>query len=172
MVLREDKTYSRIVLSFSLKVIKPYEIITAIEVHMRILCLTLVLSFTISAQTPQPLKESSDDLRTGLTMFSIQEVGDKTIYQLERTSNMDYFLRMKSGEEEKVLKVSSREAKKLDMDFASKFLKCQYELPPSDKDCLVTLRLTMKGEGQDICQKDDKKTQELAPLLHNLEKRF
>ncbi len=70
------------------------------------------------------------------------------------------------------MKVSAKEAKKLDMDFASKFLKCQYELPPSEEGCKVTLRLSMKGESQDVCRKDEKKAQEINPFLKDLTKRF
>lgn len=105
-------------------------------------------------------------------MFSIEDTEEDSVYWLERTANLDYFLRMKEGDDEEIRKVDTRDAKKVDMDFASRFLKCQYELPPSPKDCKVTLRLSMKGETQDICKKDDKKAQEMMPFLKALMKRF
>ena len=86
---------------------------------------------------------------------------------------MDYFLRVKeSGSDEEIKKIDSGSAKKLDMDFASRFLKCQYEIEEVKGDCKVTLRLSMKGETQDLCGKDDKKTQEMTPFLKNLSKQF
>lgn len=141
---------------------------------MRFLLLLLVLSIPAFAQhSSQPEKESSDDLRTGLTMFSIDDLDEETKYWLERTPNLDYLLRMKEDDEdEKLVKLSTRDAKKLDMEFASKFLKCMYELPPSPEGCKVTLRLSMKGEPQDICGKDEKKAQEIESFVKGLAKRF
>ena len=106
-------------------------------------------------------------------MFSIEEVDeDKTIW-LERTSNLDYFLRMKKkDDDERIQKITTPDARKLDMTFASTFLKLQYELPPSPEECTVTLRLNMKGEGQNVCEKEDKKTQEIEPIIKDLVKRF
>lgn len=140
---------------------------------MRFLLIFFLVSFAAFAQhSSQPQKESVEDLRAGNIMFSIEDVGEETTLWLERTASLDYFLRMKEDDEEKILKISAKEAKKIDMDFASKFLKCQYELPPSEEGCKVTLRLSMKGEGQDVCRKDDKKAQEIGPFLKDLVKRF
>jgi hypothetical protein len=140
---------------------------------MRFLLIFFLVSFSAFAQhSSQPEKESFEDLRSGNIMFSIQDVGEEITLWLERTASLDYFLRLKEDDEEKLLKISAKEAKKLEMDFASKFLKCQYELPPSEEGCKVTLRLSMKGEGQDVCRKDDKKAQEIAPFLKDLVKRF
>ena len=105
-------------------------------------------------------------------MFSMEDIGEETTYWLERTAGGDYFLRMKEDEDEKLLKISSKEAKKMDMDFASKFLKLQYELPPSPEGCKATIRLEMKGELQDVCGKDEKKTQEITPFMKEVAKRF
>lgn len=140
---------------------------------MRFFLIFFLVSFGALAQhSSQPDKESVEDLRAGNIMFSIENVSEETTFWLERTASLDYFLRMKEDAEEKILKISAKEAKKLDMDFASKFLKCQYELPSSEEDCKVTLRLSMKGESQDVCRKDDKKTQEIDPFLKDLVKRF
>ncbi len=135
-----------------------------------------LLAFICTAHaqhTSQPQKEDSSDLRVGIVMFSIEDVSDEKKIWLERTANLDYLLRMKiEDEDEKTQKITTKDAKKMEIDFASRFLKCQYELPPSEEDCKVTLRLTMKGEPQDICKKDDKKTQEITPFFGELEKRF
>lgn len=139
---------------------------------MRFLFLIFILSLPVFSQTQQPEKESKDDLRAGLIMFSIEDVGEDTTYWLERTTGQDYFLRMREDDDEKIMKISSKDAKKLDMDFASKFLKLMYELPPSPEGCKVTLRLTMKGEMQDMCGKDEKKAQEMMPFMKDVAKRF
>lgn len=139
---------------------------------MRFLLLFFLLSISAFAQTPQPEKESKDDLRAGLIMFSIEDVGKETTYWLERTIAEDFFLRMKEEDDEKIMKISSKDAKKLDMDFASKFLKIMYELPASPEGCKVTLRLSMKGETQDVCGKDEKKAQEIVPFMKEVAKRF
>lgn len=139
---------------------------------MRFLFLIFILSLPAFSQTQQPEKESKDDLRAGLVMFSIEDIGEDTTYWLERTTGEDYFLRMKEDDDEKIMKISSKDAKKLDMSFASKFLKLMYELPPSPEGCKVTLRLTMKGENQDMCGKDEKKAQEMLPFMKDVAKRF
>lgn len=139
---------------------------------MRFLFLIFILTLPAFSQTQQPEKESKDDLRAGLVMFSIEDIGEDTTYWLERTTGQDYFLRMKEDDDEKIMKISSKDAKKLDMEFASKFLKLMYELPPSPEGCKVTLRLTMKGENQDMCGKDEKKAQEMLPFMKDVAKRF
>lgn len=135
--------------------------------------LFLSLSTSVMAQySEQPLKESVIDLRSQIVLFSLEIPGDKKTYSLERTSNQDFFLRLKYREKETILKVSSKEAKRLDLDFASRFLRCQYEIPSVDGECKIMLRLKMKGEDQDICVKDDKKSQETVSLIKELSKRF
>ena len=140
---------------------------------MRVLFLVLLLSLGAQAQhSSQPEKESKSDLRSGLVMFSIQNLDQDSSVWLERTANDDYFLKKKEKGEEKLLKISGRDAKKLDTDFAAKFLKAQYELPASPEGCTTLLRLNMKGEDQNICEKEDKKTQEFIPFAQDLSKRF
>lgn len=141
---------------------------------MRLVFFLLFVSLSAFAQhQDQPLKESDSDLRTGIIMFSIDDLGEDTIYWLERTPNLDYFLRMKEDDDDETIrKVDSRDAKKMEMDFASRFLKIQYEIESEKGDCKVTLRLTLKGESYDICKKDEKKAQEFAPFLQALSKRF
>lgn len=140
---------------------------------MQVLLLSLILSFSVFAQhTAQPEKESKSDLRTGLVMFSIHNLDQDVLVWLERTSNDDYFLKRKVKGEEQLQKISGRDAKKLDQDFAAKFLKAMYELPASPEGCKALLQLSMKGEAQEICGKDDKKTQEFLPFAKDLSKRF
>ena len=139
-------------------------------------CLFLILtvfSTSVWAQSPsQPEKESTDDLRTGMVMFSIDSKLDDRHVWLERTPSEDYFLRMTKGKTEKILKLSSKEAKQIDMEFASKFLKSMYELPTSPEKCKMAFQLVMKGESQNICKEEDGKTQEFAPFEAALYKRF
>ena len=92
---------------------------------------------------------------------------EKVIW-LERSANLEYFLRMKQKDEVKILKISSREATKIDREFASGFIKCQYGSPAAPKNCEVTLRLKMKSESQEICNKEDQKTQEMGALFQKL----
>ncbi len=135
--------------------------------------LSLLLSFTAFAQdTSAPVKESSSDLRSGLVVFSIEDTTKNEIYWLERTANLDFYLYYKNENKEKIQKIDSRDAKKMDQDFAARFIKCEYELPASQNECPVTLRLSMKGEKQVICAKDEEKTQEIIPFMKDLNKRF
>lgn len=140
-----------------------------------VLVFTILFGFFSLAQaqySEQPLPESTTDLRSQLVLFSIEVPSHKKTYLLERTANQDYFLRLKEKKEEVIKKIAGREATRMDRDFASRFLKCQYELENTQGECDVTLRLTMKGESQEICRKDDKKNQEIEVFVQELAKRF
>jgi hypothetical protein len=141
---------------------------------MQMFLLTLCLSLTAFAQhEAQPQKESASDHRSGLQVFHISDLENDQEIWLEKTLSLDYFLRMKGDDgADKIQKISSKDAKQLDTRFASRFIKCQYDLPPSPTGCKVTLRLSMKGETQELCGKDEKKTQEILPFLEELTKRF
>jgi hypothetical protein len=141
---------------------------------MRFAVLFLCLySGLLSAQhSEQPLKESTSDLRNFSVLFSIEDIQAKRTFWLERTANLDHFLRMREKGEDQIQKISSKEAKELDMDFASRFLRCQYEIPSASGECQLKFKLLMKGEGQEICQKDDKKSQEILSFLSGLKKKF
>lgn len=141
---------------------------------MRFLFLMLLFAnLAFPQHSDQPQKESTGDLRTGIVVFSIEDLDGETETWLERTAGLDYFLKTRDDDDkEKIQKIPTKDAKKLDADFAGKFLKCQYELPPSPEGCKVTLRLTMKGENLDVCGKDEKKAQEIIPFLKELHKRF
>jgi hypothetical protein len=133
------------------------------------------LLFTVSAfaqHSEQPAKEDTTDYRAEVVVFSIEEVGKDKRWSLEKNASNTSVLKKKDKDEEAVTKIDGRIAQKLDRDFASRFLKCQYEIASVEGDCKVTLRLTMKGETQDICAKDDKKNQEIQTFVEDLSKRF
>jgi hypothetical protein len=137
-----------------------------------LLLLTALTTLAAAQYSEQPSKESTSDLRSQTVLFSIEIPTDKKTYLLERTASEDYFLRLKSKGGDTIKKVASREATRLDREFASKFLRSQYEIASKDGACDVSIRLVMKGEGQDICAKDDEKSQEFKPFLDGLSKRF
>ena len=140
---------------------------------MRLFLICLILTSQVLGQNAnQPQKESNLDLRTNLTLFSITDLSLEKVIWLERTANLEYFLRMKQNDQVKILKIPSREATMLDREFASGFLKCQYEFPESPKQCEVTLRLKMKSETQEICHKEDQKTREMGAIFQKLNKLF
>lgn len=139
------------------------------------LAITVLFAFISLAQaqhSEQPIAESNTDLRSQTVLFSVEIPEDKKTYLLERTASQDYFLRLKDKKAETIKKVAGREAIRLDREFASRFLKCQYEIPTIEGECEVTLRLMMKGEEQEICEKDDKKSQEITSFVNELAKRF
>lgn len=137
------------------------------------LFLCLFFSLSAFAQSPeQPVKENDQDLRSNLTIFRIEDVKNDKVYILNRTTLLDHYLKYIKGDEEELRKVDSRDAKKLDSDFASKFIRIQYEIPAVEGKCKVTLRLMMKGEEQEICEKDEKKSQEVATFVQELAQRF
>lgn len=141
---------------------------------MKVLILAFFIScYAIAQHSEQPLKQDDSDMRAGLVMFSVEQKEEQRLMWLERTANLDYFLRMKTKDNKELIrKVDTRDAKKLDMDFASRFLKCQYEIASEAGQCEVQLRLIMKGEVQEICKKDERKAQEFAPFVDTLKKRF
>lgn len=139
---------------------------------MKILVLFLFITSAIAQHSEQPVKEDSTDLREEVVVFSIENVADEKSWVLERSPSFTNVLRKKDKDGEIIRKIDGRVAQKLDRDFASRFLKCQYEIAATDGECKVTLRLSMKGETQEICAKDDKKSQEIQAFLDDLNKRF
>ncbi|MES2527146.1 MAG: hypothetical protein V4598_08655 [Bdellovibrionota bacterium] len=139
---------------------------------MKIFAFFLLMTTAIAQHSEQPVKEDSSDLREETLVFSIEEVGKDKSWLLERSPSFTNVLKKKVKDEETVRKIDGRVAQKLDRDFASRFLKCQYEIPAVEGDCKVTLRLIMKGESQEICEKDDKKSQEILTFVEDLSKRF
>ena len=148
---------------------RAYEIIWSMHVFI----MTLFLSLSAFAQhAEQPQKENTEDLRSSTIIFSVEEVDSGKIFLLERTPNLDHFLRFKQKEDESIKKTDTRDAKKLDQDFAARFIRCQYEIASTEGKCEVVYKLHMKGEDQEICKKDDKKSQEILSFVQQLKKRF
>lgn len=141
---------------------------------MPIFVFLLLFSMEVFAQhSQQPQKEDTSDLRSTSVLFSVQDIKNAKVFWLERTGNLDHFLRLKKdATTEDLRKVDSRDAKRLDMDFASRFLRCQYEHPSSEGECKVQFRLMMKGETLEICSKDEEKSQEIKAFIEDLHKRF
>jgi hypothetical protein len=133
----------------------------------------LLASKLLLAQTETPPKIDNTDLRESFRLFSVQDISKEKTYILERTGEYQHYLKLVNDDEDPILrKVDGRDAKKLDLDFASRFIKLQYGLGENPDKCSAAYKLTMKGEEQVICEKDDKKTQELAGFLAELGKRF
>lgn len=126
----------------------------------------------MAQHSDQPVKEDSTDLRDQLILFSIENVGEEKTWILEKSPSLTNVLRKKDKSGETVRKIDGRIAQALDRDFAARFLKCQYEIASLEGECKVTLRLNMKGETQDVCAKDDKKSQEIQAFIDDLNKRF
>lgn len=139
---------------------------------MQILLFFLLATSVFAQHSEQPVKEENSDLRDQMVLFSIEDVAKEKSWFLERSPSYTSTIRVKDKSGETVKKIDGRVAQKLDRDFASRFLKCQYEIAAAEGECKVTLRLTMKGETQDICSKDDKKSQEIQAFVDDLNKRF
>lgn len=138
------------------------------------LFLFLLVAPSYSQHQEQPQKESLEDLRSVTVLFMISDLKAEKIYSLERTAELDHFLRMKMGGKDSgvIRKTDSREAKKMDQEFAARFLKIQYEYPSSTDKCKAIWHLNMKGEELEICNKDDGKSQEIDTFIDELKKRF
>ena len=139
---------------------------------MKIIVFFFLMTSAIAQHSEQPVKEDSTDLREEIVLFSIEEVGKNKTWFLERSVSETNVIRKKEKDDEVVKKIDGRVAQKLDREFATRFLKCQYEISAVEGECKVTLRLTMKGETQEICEKDEQKSQEIASFVEDLSKRF
>lgn len=134
--------------------------------------LAFLPALALAQHSEQPQAESTTDLRGHTLLFSVEDLNSGNTYMLERTPALGHFLKLIGKKEEKIAKLDGRDAQQLDRDFVSRFLKLQYEIQDVEGKCEVQLRLTMKGEAQDVCKKDDKKTQEMAPFISLLSQRF
>ena len=139
---------------------------------MQTILFVLFLASAFAQHSEQPSKEDTTDLREGKVIFSIEDVEKGKTWLLERSPGYASTIRRKDKTGEALKKIDGRVAQSLDRDFSSRFLKCQYEIAAIDGECRVTLRLTMKGESQEICSKDDKKNQEIQAFVETLNQRF
>ena len=135
-----------------------------------IFVMTTLMSYAQHSEQPQ--KENTEDLRATVILFKIEDLSSGKTYQLERTFQLDHYLRLRFDDEILTKKTDSRDARKLDADFAARFIKVQYEIPAREGDCRVSYKLSMKGESQEVCKKDEKKGQEIASFVEGLQKRF
>jgi hypothetical protein len=126
------------------------------------------LNFSFAQYPGQPEKESSTDLRSRVQLFRLEILKDETYYQLERSSNEEYFLIGQVKSIKTLKKVARSEAIKLDHLFSTQFLKSEFEILSKEGHCDVTLRLTMKGQAQEICKKDDEKAQVFSQIISDL----
>jgi hypothetical protein len=133
-----------------------------------IFMLLLLPLWACAQHSAQPAKEDNSDLRDASALFRIEDVQAKRVIVLERSSH----LRKVEKEGETVRKISGQESAKLDREFAARFIRVQYELEEVSGACEITLRLNMKGEEQELCRKDEKKTREIQTFVDELEKRF
>lgn len=139
---------------------------------MKIFLLLFLLGSAQAQHSEQPVKEDNTDLRDQIVLFSIVDVEGKRSWLLERSPSYTSVIRKIDKSGEVVRKIDGRLAQGLERDFAARFLRCQYEIAAVEGECKVTLRLTMKTEEQEICAKDDKKSQEILAFVEDLSKRF
>ena len=84
-----------------MKVIKAYGIISELRISdMHYILFIFILVSTSFAESSQPQKESTADLRNGMVMFSVEDIAEETTIWLERTQGLDYFLKIKIEDEE------------------------------------------------------------------------
>lgn len=134
-----------------------------------------VLLFTMTAwaqHAEQPLPEDTEDARANYVVFELKDIKNNKTFSLERSPYYDHFLRLKKKKGEMLQKADSRLAKTLDGQFTSTYLKTMYEIPEKEGKCQTSFELVLKGEKQQICQKDDKKTQMIKSFIELLEKHF
>ncbi len=132
------------------------------------LIISIILNFSYAQYPGQPEKESSTDLRSRFQLFRLEIVQDQIYYQLERSSNEEYFLTTQTNKQKSLTKITRVHAIKLDQLFSSEFLKAEFEILAKEGPCEVTLRLTMKGQEQQICKKDDEKAQAFGQIISDL----
>jgi hypothetical protein len=135
--------------------------------------LIFLITFSVYAQhAEQPQKELDHKARLDTIVFSLKEIGKNKTFWLERSSDGENLLRFKLDNREEVQKIDTKNAKQLELDFASSFLTCLYEVESLPGDCQRNFQLELKGEIQELCQKDERKSQVIRLFIERLEKRF
>jgi hypothetical protein len=130
-----------------------------------ILTLVLINSEIFAFSTDQPIAEPHADLRSHYPVFSVEMVESGRFFFLEKTANGEYFLRQRFKDEDHLLKIAGREASRIDRAFSANFLSCQFEIPETDGECKVTLRLKLHGDGIQLCLKDEQKTRKMNSFI-------
>jgi len=131
----------------------------------RFLILTLLICDSFALTTDQPIAEPNQDLRAQHSVLSVEQVESERVFSLDKTVNGEYFLRQKLKNQDSLIKLAGREASRIDNIFSKHFLACQFEIPHVDGDCKVTLRLKLRGDIQEICLKDEQKTQKINSFI-------
>lgn len=114
--------------------------------------------------------ESNLDLRGAKPLLLIETHGGIERIELERSQSGDYYLNTKSKDGSQKNKISRPKAEGLDQRFSSLFLKLQYEMPEDEKGCKQHWKLVLRGEELLVCNKNEQKNQEIAPLFSELKK--
>lgn len=130
-----------------------------------LLLLTTGTSQSFAFTTDQPLAEPNLDLRSQQSILSVELVESERAFSLDKTVNGDYFLRQTFQHEDRLIKIAGREASRIDRIFSKHFLSCQFEIPAIEGECKVTLRLKLRSDTQEICLKDEQKTQKINSFI-------
>lgn len=134
--------------------------------------LLILLSFSIYGQD----KSSNNDLRIKKEIFTIQEFEGKHIklYRLESSINGQFNILIKR--KKKILsnkKVDTEDAQKIDEDFVDKFISMKYIMKSrKGESCKNAFHLSLRGEGQMICQDEKEKIMKIKTFLANLKNNF
>lgn len=135
--------------------------------------LFLVMSTSVFAQyAEQPLPEDTEDARASVVVFEVKDLKNKRSFSLVRTPFYDHFIRYKNKKNERLQKADSKLSKQLDGEFSSVYFKTLYEIPSKKGFCQEVYRLSLRGEEQLLCRKDDQKTQMIKSFIELLEKQF
>lgn len=141
---------------------------------MKYLFFLMIMTQAVMAQhhAEQPLPEDTEDARANFIVFEISDKDKNKTFTLERSPYFDHFLRYKDRKNEKLQKADSKLAKNLDGEFSALYLKAMYEMASKKGQCREAFRLSLRGEAQQICQKEDQKTQMIKSFIQLLEKQF
>ena len=118
----------------------------------------------------QPKAETNSDLRGQQVLFALTNPDEET-FQLERTSNFEYFLLKREDDKEVKRKIDGKEAQNLDKEYASLFIKAMYEIAGYEGKCKKTWLLQMKGDEQKVCKEDDQRHQLFEAFVSTLRKK-
>ena len=130
---------------------------------------------SFAQHSEQPQKENNMDVRNSIVLFSIEDKDDEKTFSLERSVEFDHYLKIFDEDDKEIKsikKLDSKMANKLEVDFASHFLKIQYEMALVDGKCELVFKLNLKSDKIDICEKDEKKVETITPFLKSLKQQF
>jgi hypothetical protein len=120
----------------------------------------LIFQFLALAEAP-PQKENNLDLREDKTLFSLHDAKNNSLRNL-KIGGSEYKLTI--GSEER--KTEQTFAVEIDKEFASLFLRLQYEVDSPLKVCDKNYQLVLRNEILKICEKDEQRTRLIAEFLN------